>query len=309
MLLSHGGIAISGFLCPFKNIFTNYKNKPAKRGSMRRISYQPVIKLKDSFFEIFRKWPLSLLVIAIDFAFLTVFSFVYTLFFQNIMGHASIIMEQSPVMTSAMQQQDIYNAAQIAQELSNQVTQIKNLAFILAISSLVIWIAFQAVNWMLCFKISGRKVKYLDYIKPFAILSAIWTAIVSVILYVSIQMFFGQALAFSSTPSPNEGILSVGIIIAFAIVSYFALISFSLTGRVRDVLKKTVTTSFLNLKAFVSYVFLLAIIAIIDLIVTLLWKINSTMTIIIGAILMLLFFVFARIYMINVVQEIANKKK
>jgi len=279
---------------------------------MGRINYLPINQIKKTFLDLSKKWRLMLLVILIDLVFLFVFSFTYTLYFQKIMAHAAVIMQQTPLITTALQTQDINAALPYVQELSRAVFEIKKLAILLAISTFVIWIAFQAVNWWNCFKISGRKIKYLDYLKTFTLASAIWIAIISLALYISISMFFGNALAFPNS-QPQESILNIGLIIAFGIVGYFALVSYSLSGRIKEVLKKIVTFSFLKSEVLVSYIIIVIALVIINFIIYLLWKtlwaINDILVLAVGAVILLLFFVFGRVYMINVVQEIESKKR
>jgi len=274
---------------------------------MGRNRYEPFVQFKKTLLDMRNRWPWLLGIIAIDLAFITVFSFVYTLYFSKIVTHVNVILQQTPQVTGALQSQDIYSAMPFVQTISEQIFEIKKIAFILAVSSLVIWIGFQAYNWCNCFRVSGKKISYLNYLKPFSVLSIIWTAIISLILYISIQMFFGNAMSFSGSPD-NPGILNIGILMAFLIVGYFALVSYSLKGTVKEVLSKTVVFSFLKSKVLVSYLFIIASAGIINFIILLLFKISSILAFIIGFILVLLLFIFARVYMINVVQDLDNKK-
>ncbi len=274
---------------------------------MGRIGYEPADNLRKTFLDIVKKWPWGIVIIVADVVFLTVFSFVYTLYFSKIVSHASAIMQQTPSMTSALQSQDIYSATPIAQDIARELLQIKKLAFFLAISIFVVWVAFQAFNWWNAFRISGRKAEYLQYLKGFAAVSAIWIALVSLIIYISVQLFFSNALAFQN--APNESILSIGMIAAFAVIGYFALVSYSLKGTVREVLKKTVLFSFLKLKVLVSYIIVLILALIVNLITYFLLSLSIIVGIVTGTILLLLLFVYARVYMINVVQELDKEKK
>lgn len=272
---------------------------------MRRI-YEPLAELRSSFLGLLKKWPLTTLVVVIDLIFLTLFGFLYRLYFEKIMAHATVIMQQTPSLISNVYEQDIYSYAPVLETLSNELFEIKKIAVILAVSILVIWVAFQAVNWWLSFRISGRKISYLAYLKTFSLMSAIWTAIVGAILYITIRMFFNDVL--SSFSAPKSSILDVGNIIAILVVGYFAIVSFSLTGKIKDVLKNTVLFSFLKSKVFVAYLFVLVIAFLLNLIVFLLFRINSTLGLVLGAILLLIFFVYARVYMINVVNNIEKTK-
>jgi hypothetical protein len=246
------------------------------------------------------------LIIWIDLTFLTFFGFVYDLYFQRIMTHATIVLQQTPSVIDAVQSQDIYAAAPMLQTVSQEMSQVKMLALMLAISVFVLWIAFEAVNWWNCFRISGRKTSYLRYLGSFSLLSAIWMAIVSLILCISITMFFNQAFSLAK---PNESILSIGLAIAVVVAGYFALVSYSLAGKIKETLRKTVIFSFLSLKVLVSYIIMLAIAGIIDLIIMLLFRINMILALVIGGVLVLLLFLYARVYMINVVQKLDKGKK
>jgi len=280
---------------------------------MGRIKYEPVAQLRHSFLNLGEKWGLGLLVILIDLIFLTIFGFVYKLYFDRIMIHATNIMQQTGSMTTALQSQDIYSAAPIAQTLSSEMSGIINLAALLAISVFVIWIAIESLNWIIAFRITGRKISYLQYLKSFSVLSAIWGVLISIVLYVSISTFFANAMTLSGGAKPESIILDIGLIVAFAVVGYFALISYSLTGTIKEVLKKTVMLSFLKSRVLVAYAMLVAAFLIIfypkfGLLTILSGIIGILPAIIIGAILLMVFFVFARVYMINVVQTL-NKKK
>jgi len=273
---------------------------------MRRV-YEPIAQLKHSITALLKKWPLMILILVVDVIFFTVFGFVYTLYFQKIIGHLNIIMQQAPSITTSLQEQDIYAAAPIAQSLSLEIDEIKKLALLLAVSTLVIWVAFQALNWWLSFRVSGRKISYVKYLKSFSVMSAIWVAIASLIIYLSINTFFSNAFTLPGT-QPNDLILSIGLIAAFAVVGYFALVSYSVTGKIREVLKKTVMFAFLKSEVFVAYIILLILAVIINFIMLGLSTINFMLSLIVGAVLVLLLLLYARVYMINVIQKIDKRK-
>ncbi len=275
---------------------------------MGRIKYEPVVQLKKTLSDLLQRWPLMLLVVLVDFVFLTFFGFIYKLYFDRIIAHATIIMQQTPTMVSAVQDQGIYASAPVVQQIAQELFEIKKLAFFLVISILVVWVAFQAFNWWNAFRISGRKTSYLQYLKTFAVTSVIWAAIVSLILYVSIQMFFAEAFS-SMGASPNGMILNLGMALTFIVVGYFAIVSYSLTGRIRDVLKKTVLFSFLKSRVIAAYLIVIACAIVINLIIFGLFTLNAVLGMIMGIILLMLFFVSARVYMINVVQELELKKR
>jgi len=280
--------------------------------AMRRIKYEPVSQIKHTFLNLVERWPLMLFVILMDVTFLFFFGLIYKLYFDNIISHATNIMQQSSTMTSALQSQDIYSAAPAAQFMSLELFQIKKLAILLAISIFAIWVVFQAFNWWNAFRISGRKISYLSYLKTFTSASAIWALLVSLTLYVSISVYFANAMAISGGAEPEGIILDIGMIVAFAVIGYFALVSYSLSGSLKDVFKKTVVFSFLKSRVFVAYIFVSAMLLIINFIVFGLWRIllgiSDMPALIIGIIFVLLFFVYARVYMINVVQELDKKK-
>ena len=251
------------------------------------------------------------LIVWIDLGFLTIFGFIYKLYFDRIMVHATNIMQQSGSMATALQTQDIYSAAPIAQTLSSELVQIEKLAALLALSILVIWIVFQSINWFVSFRISGRKISYMQYLKSFALTSVLWGALISVILYISISTFFANAMTLSGGVTPTTTILDIGLIIASVVIGYFAVVSYSLHGKIKDVFRKTVMFSLLKSRVFVSYLLVIIIAIILNFIIFGLWKlfigISEIPAIIVGAILLMVFFVFARIYMINVVQSLDKK--
>lgn len=270
---------------------------------MGRIKYEPISQLKQTLLDMRKRWAWVLLVILIDIAFIFIFSFVYTLYFTKILDYLQIIMQQTPILTSAVQSQDIASTTSIIQEVGRAVFEIKKIALMLAISVFVLWIGIQTVNWKNCFKIAKEKVSYINYLKSFTIMSAIWTAIISFIIYISVQMFFGKVSTMTTNPSDGT-ILNIGLLIALVVVGYFALVSFSIKGTIREVLKKTVMFSLSRSKVLVTYLLIIAIAAVINFIIMGLLKINNILGLVIGLILVLLLFVYGRIYMINVIQEL-----
>ena len=263
------------------------------------MKYEPVAQLKKTCGDLLKSWRFCLLVILFDLVFLTVFGFVYSLYFEKIMLHMTNIMQAMPSATEAIQSAmpTVSSLAPVF-GVNASLSAIYRLAFFLAVSVFLLWIIIQSSNWRFAHRIAESKTKFLEYFRGFSIASIIWFLIFCAIVYYSVTMTFYQALNREA-----ESSFSVyGALLAFAVLGYFALVSYSVTGKTRDVLRKTVTNCFLKSKVLVAYIFVLLILAVINFIILGLWYLSQAVAIAIGAILVLLYFVYARVYMIEVIK-------
>ncbi|MBW3022935.1 hypothetical protein KY308_02440, partial [Candidatus Woesearchaeota archaeon] len=269
-----------------------------------RLKYEPVAQLKEAFKDLMKKWKYIPLIVIIDLAFLTVFGFIYNLYFNKILSHMISILQALPAATDALQQTGVPSAEALAPVfgINASLSAIYVLGIQLAISTFLIWVIFQAPNWRFAHKIANAKTDFLRYIKGFGVASIIWFAIFSVIMYVSVSTTLYNA--YTTQMAVQDMWTIYATVIAVAVLGYFALVSYSVTGKIREVLKKTVVNCFLKLKIFVSYIILLIILLILNFIILGLTNLNSFAGIVIGAILLLLYFVYARVYMIEVVNKL-----
>ena len=266
-------------------------------------------ELVQSFNDLKKNWKFIPVIIALDVVFLIVFGFVYSLYFDRILAYMTDIMSAMPAATAALQQV----SAPTAQALSSvyginaSLSAIYKLAILLAISTFVIWIVFQSVIWSFAHRIAESKTKFLEYLKGFSVVSVIWFAIFSVIMYFSISATLNNAFN-KQIPAGQDSWVVYGTLIAVAVLGYFVIVSYSLTGKIKEILKKTFVYCLTRPKVLLSYLILLVTLLVINLVLLGLWFASKTLSIAVGIVLVLLYLVFARVYMIETIKKLEKKK-
>lgn len=70
---------------------------------------------------------------------------------------------------------------------------------LLTLAIALIYIIFQAISWKACYDIAGKKVRYLPFLKRFALNAAFWTAVIMLFNVLYFMLRFVTIMIFDST--------------------------------------------------------------------------------------------------------------
>ncbi|MEM4337004.1 MAG: hypothetical protein QXG86_03300 [Candidatus Woesearchaeota archaeon] len=270
-------------------------------------------QLEEAFGQIKKNWKLSLLIVALDILFFFIFGLVYTLYFDKILIQITKLMFILPnaVSIAGAAQTPTASALAASHAIKSSVYLIYKLLFLLAVSVFVIWVVFQSAIWYFSHKIVSRTPKgfnFVGYLRGFSVVSIIWFALFSLIIYISaittINSFF-----INQTIAEESSFYFYGVLIPVIILFYFVIVSYSINGSIAEILKKTFYYSFKKFRVFLSYIILLLFLVLLNFLIIGLLRINKIFALVTGSILLLFYFLYARIFMIGVVTKAGLSSK
>ena len=262
----------------------------------------------DSFNAI-RKKPIYFIAsLIIDFLFLFIFSIVYYFFFEKIMDKIiSLLMLTGKALQGVTQNEMSLNILANQQQMNSLIVGIGFWILGLAVLVYILYCTFQGTSWFFANKIFKSKLNYLKYIKRFFAVNTLWHIAFMIIAY-----FYVRALIFTNVLKISSNFETVRIfsLIILIILSYFAFISYVLIKKYGfiDSIKKSFSLGTKEFSTIVPmYILLILGFALIEVILRLLFMINTTLMIVVGMILTFPFIVYAKLVIISVIENLVKK--
>lgn len=187
---------------------------------------------------------------------------------------------------------------------SSNISSILQIMFAMVLAVYILWIIFHGSNWFLANKFANRKIKFMQYINRFSLINLFWFVILIIIIFGSAVYAFNHAL--SPEPAINETIFSwIGMII-YAIIFYFAFISIALIDK-SDNIKKTFKIGINKFhKVIPAYLIIVLVLFIFNHLVSLVMKINYSLSVFLAIIVVLPFLTLFRVYFLLIIEKIKN---
>ncbi len=307
------------------------QKKTAKRESVKTIARSVLDDIYgsrlfkivgDSFFAWLRHWPLVLLCVFLEFIFLVGVSGFMTIIQILLFEHLEAVMRIAGELTGGLT--NIYDeTAQVTSGLSglSQNTEFlyhlniifKFIALMIAVT-FVLWVIFQGIIWFISHKIAaGEKHQhFFMFWKNFALQSIPFYLISITWIFLSVRLLF--SVKTSMAPLMSETVLNFIFLLFVCITWYFGALSYTITTRHPYL---NVRTAFVyGVRKFPQVIqtvlFLFALFFVIDRFLKLPFiKGDAFLLVIMGILILMPAFVFARVMLFKTSQEycLKNGKK
>lgn len=173
------------------------------------------------------------------------------------------------------------------------------LLLLLAATVYIIYCTFQAFNWKIALQLTGRKTRYLDYLKKFLLINLLWFALFLLYYLLGFFVDIRQILIRTMMQAEPSKALSIILTFYFIALAYFALISY-----VKPSIKQSWLTGTSKIKQLLPPALLItACILALNIMITLLSKISPILAVITGLAILLPSITIARIYISLLIQK------
>jgi len=229
----------------------------------------------------------------IDAAFLFLYGFVSTFLLQIAAEMGSVVIRQLPTI---IQQQRVPKPilALIFDESVRSITfRVIGIGILFALITYVLYVLFQGTAWKIAQELSGKEKKYLDYIKSFAKINILWFALFAILHTAYAFLSARNAILSKIAGTTIVSFPHILILMALVVVSYFAVVSYPLL--------RVVKKGFLTI--FPGILFLTVLYLALSFFLALIAKLSLVAGSIAGIIVMLVFLVYARVYITILVQK------
>jgi len=173
----------------------------------------------------------------------------------------------------------------------------------------ILFLIFHGLNWFLSNRLHRRKImsKFMPFFGKFALVSVIFGSIKALILGVVLNALASK-LGMQLALEPNA--IFVLLLVLCLIIDYFGITAYALCNhKIKDMFKKTVTYCFKDIKKLLpSYVFILFLYAIVFALFYYAMALHMMMPLLVIVLFLVPLTAWARIYYINVVESIDDKK-
>lgn len=256
-------------------------------------------------------WPLIIFTVLLDLLFLFFYGAIKSFFFSRIYeylltGGALVIEKSAEISESAMPSfAQVFSQPEVKTYLSSALW----LGVALILSIYVVFVLLQGASWRISHIIAGKRASFNQYARQFFFLNIFWFFIFIVYEVVSLIMDYGALLAqrFYNV-EPSKGIFSMIFIL---VLLHFTFISYCLIGRfnVLKIIKKSFSVGIKKLYQLIpAYLVILIVYLLLDrLVLPTVNLIHPYVFIIVGIILVLPAYTWARVYLNLVVNDIAGK--
>jgi hypothetical protein len=256
--------------------------------------------LKQALRTAYKNKKLFLLSVFFDILFFFVYGFATAPIYLKLMENVNVIGSYAgeAVKTATRESQSMLNALS-SETIAPYFNNIILLLLILAVTVYLIYCIFQALNWKIALQLTGKKTRYLDYLKKFLLLNILW--FILFMLYYTLGFFVDirKILISTLTQTTPSSALNVVLAFYFIFIAYFAVISY-----VKLSLKKSISTGMRKLKQLLPSILLIAVFLLaLDIIIKLLASLNPILAIIVGLIILLPAMTIARIYISLTIQK------
>ncbi len=255
-----------------------------------------------SFFESFKaiRKTYIFIPITIDLLFILSYGFLVDFFISNIKEKAVALIETGKSL--------LYSGGLIKGLMSNNET----LAIILNVLGLMVvmyvqYCIFQGLAWRFSKKFVNEKVHYFTYIKKFFLINILWFVfffVIEIADYARRLLIYLRGLDFTTN------FFSILLLFLLFVVIYFAFISYALISKykVMQSIKRCFSLGIKKIKLFLLvHLIIFVVFLIINYLLSLVYKINFTLMIILGLILVSPSFTWARVFLNLVVGKVDKR--
>ena len=166
------------------------------------------------------------------------------------------------------------------------------LLIILWITVYFLYCLFQAFNWKIALQLTGKKIRYLDYLKKFAVMNILWFVLFIAYYLLGFAIDIRKTIISAVMQTSPSSMLNIILAFFLIIIAYFAVISY-----VKISLKKAFFIGKSKIRQLLPSVLIIAIyILVLNIILALLTQLNVILAIVLGLILLIPAITFARIY-------------
>lgn len=174
----------------------------------------------------------------------------------------------------------------------------------------ILYCFFQGISWKLSSGMTGKKAKFLAYIKQFCILNLFWFLLFMAYNAFSFLMELGRTVMQRVNPSGVTG-SNILLTVTLTVILYFTLISYALIGNesILKVLGKTFAVGIKKIRYILPmYLTIFLFFLILNFILFLTFKIHTNVMIIAGVLLVMPALTWARVFMGLVINKIEKVK-
>jgi len=256
--------------------------------------------LKKALRTAYKNKKLFLLSVFFDILFFFVYGFAIAPIYLKLMENVNVIGAHAgeAVKTATRESQSMLSALS-SETIAPYFNNIIWLLLILAAIVYLIYCIFQALNWKIALQLTGKKTRYLDYLKKFLFLNIFWFVLFA--LYYALGFIVDIRKILISTLMQTEPSSALNVVLTFYLIfiAYFAVISY-----VQLSLGKSIKTGKSKLKQLLPSILLIAAFLLaLDIVIKLLASLNPILAVIMGLIILLPAMTIARIYISLIIQK------
>ncbi|MBW2973780.1 hypothetical protein KY346_05270 [Candidatus Woesearchaeota archaeon] len=173
------------------------------------------------------------------------------------------------------------------------------LLLILGITVYLLYCLFQAFNWKIALQLTGKKIKYMDYLKKFLRVNIIWFLLFVLYYVLGFVIEIRKILITTITQAEPSGALNIILTFLLILIAYFAVISY-----VKLSVRKSLYIGKSRIRQLLPSVLIFAIYLLaLQMLITYLFTINFSLAVILGLLLFIPALTIARIYITLIIQK------
>lgn len=241
-----------------------------------------------------------LLSVFFDILFFFVYGFATAPIYMTLMTHVNIIGTYAgeAVKTATRDSQSMFSVMS-SEAIAPYFNNIILLLLVLAVTVYLIYCIFQAINWKIALELTGKKIKYLDYLKKFLIINILWFFLFIVYYVLGFIIDIRKILISAIMQTEASSALNVVLMFYLIFIAYFAVISY-----VKLNLGKSISTGKSKIRQLLPSILMIAVYLLaLNIVIKLLASVNPLVAVITGFILLLPAMTIARIYISLVIQK------
>jgi len=272
--------------------FSDRFKKRKKRAKLMKFNHIEVLKkavvsLKNN--------PLKfVLCMSLDLLFFIFMAIIYALYFTAILPHFASIVQSFEMIQN---QEQIFKLANLNGIISSELKVIIFLLVSALFFSFVVFVLIQSQVWRVTFSMKKLKVKWSTHLSVFTVLSLVWFTLIGIIFYIWLRL---SIYNFITKPFIDAATLKYVMLFLLFVVIYFATISFSVLGHIKDVFIKIYNLGIKNALTTILAFLIIGVLFFVDeLIIYSSSFLNTAFSVASGIILLLVSLTFARVYLIT----------
>lgn len=252
-----------------------------------------ISQLKQAFKTAYKNKGLFLLSCTLDIVLFLIYGFATAPIYNKLLAHINLIGSNAG---TAVQEATRYNQGFFAilahESIKPYVYKIALLLLLLAATIYLIYCILQAINWKIALQMTGKKIRYIDYLKKFLIINTIWFSLYIIYYLLVLAVDLRKILITTITQAQPSSALNIILTFYLILIAYFAAISY-----VKLSVKKSWQTGTAEIKQlFPSVLLIAAYLLLINIITGQLISLNPIIGMTAGTILLIPAFTIGRIY-------------
>lgn len=259
-----------------------------------------ISSLKQAFRIAYKQKKLFLLSVFFDILFFFVYGFATAPIYMKLMMHVNIVGTHAgeAVKTATRESQSMFSALS-SEVLAPYFNNIILLLIILAVTVYVLYCLFQAINWKIALQLTGKKIKYKDYLKKFMLINILWFILFALYYVLGFVVDIRKILISTIMQTAPSNALNIVLMFYLIFIAYFAVISY-----VQLNLLKSISTGKSKIRQLLPSILMIAVFLLaLNIIVKALASVNPILAITVGLIILLPAMTIARIYISLVIQK------